>query len=714
MSEWAVELRPKTLDAMVGQETNREIIENWVKNNNLPNAVIFYGKSGSGKTTSSRIIPLLMDAELIELDAASHNGVDDARQINEQASRLSLTGKHKIFLIDEAHMLSNGAWNALLKSIEEPNSKIHFIFCIEENSLVETERGTVKVKDVLPTDKVFDGESFKQVKAVYNNGEKECIRITLANGQFIECTADHKIKVLQGSEEVWKEAQDLVIGNNLAVYHSYKNATSAGLSRAECWMLGHIIGDGSYDEHSVCLHASTSKLDGIQQAVSELIEEGILVGTAYSKRTIDNENFKEIQLHFGKKGAKWWLDKCGVNYYIGTGKAKTIPSSVYRMNKEEFMAFVDGWYAADGSMWLGSDFFDLSDKTPQISCSNSNLYQQLLTLLISHGFDARVFVSEKFAFDSSFIGDRLVQANNPPATIYLRKQSGYFNEPELRSLLYPGPKNRRGKEPGVRPLAKNCWRLYDPKRKIAPNMLDDYPHLQGNKWFTEIVKVEKIGVRTVYDLEVPESHCFVANNIVVHNCTTEYTKLPMTIRGRSRMLKFYSVPDEQLKEYAQAVLEHKGYELSDDVLNLVVRQARGQVRDLLKLLQTVCEGKLNDIGKLKKFLAIPDSNGMRNFIAAILTNTPKNGIKILNGINTDLLEWITALQAHIYEILEDKYGIREINCGNDITTHQKIKSFEEKFTDRQFGALLTELNKIQRADTAYAQLYALLFKGISI
>ena len=67
-------------------------------------------------------------AEVIELDAASNNGVDDARSIKDIASKLALTGKHKIIIIDEAHMLSKAAWNSLLKAIEEPNDKTHFIF----------------------------------------------------------------------------------------------------------------------------------------------------------------------------------------------------------------------------------------------------------------------------------------------------------------------------------------------------------------------------------------------------------------------------------------------------------------------------------------------------------------------------------------------------------------------------------------------------------
>ena len=661
-------------------------------------------------TTLARMLGLLANAEVIELDAASHNSVDDARQINELAGRLSLTGRHKRFLIDEAHQLSTAAFNVLLKNIEEPNPKVHFIFCMSEDSLVETERGTLKIKDVLPTDRVFDGKSFKQVKAVYNNGQRECLRITLANGQTIDCTPDHKIKVLQGLHEVWREAKDLVVGNNLAVYHSYKAQTSAGLSRAECWMLGHMIGDGSYDQHGVCLHASTSKLDGILRAVSELIEQGILVDTAFSKRTIDNPNFKEIQLHFGAKGPKEWLDKCGVDYnYMGSGRQKHLPTSVYSMSKEEFMSFVAGWYEADGSIWKYYSFFDLSEGTPQLSCYNESLYKDLLTLLISHGFDARIFIDKKSMEGVGYIGEREVRPTKPSASVYLRKHSGYFNEPALREYLlehssYTNYKNER---------IVSATALKDSRRRISPEMLSTLPELSGNKWFTQIVKIEPIGIKTVYDLEVPESHCFVANNVVVHNCTTEYAKLPLTIRGRSRMLKFYSIPREQQVEYAKAVLEHEGYTLSDDVIDLVVDQSNGQMRDLLKLLQTTCEAKLDSIEKLKKFLAIPDNKGMRNFINAVLSGNPKNGVKVLNEIDTDLLEWIAALQKHIYQLLEDKYGITPINT-KDITTYNKIKALENKFTDRQFGALLTELNKINRAETAYAQLYALLFRGIDV
>lgn len=321
--EWAVELRPTELDKMLGMQVNGKIVQGWIDNDAIPNSVIFYGKSGTGKTTLSRAIAHLVGAELVELDAASHNGVDDARQINELASRLSLTGTHKIFLIDEAHMLTTAAFNALLKNIEEPNPKCHF----------------------------------------------------------------------------------------------------------------------------------------------------------------------------------FWA-------------------------------------------------------------------------------------------------------------------------------------------------------------------------------------------------------------------TTDYSKLPNTIKGRSRMLKFYSVPKEELKDYALAVLEYKGYTLKDEVIDIIVSRSYGQVRDMLKLLQTACEGNLNSVDAISKFLAIPDSKGMRTFINGVLSHAPKTALSVLLGINTDLIEWVRALQTHIYELLEDKYGVKQIYVGDNITLKNQIQTVQNKFTDKQFGALLSALNKITSPDTAFAELYALLFKGV--
>ena len=321
MNDWALKYRPKKLNELVGQDVNKEILSTLVAENKLFNAMIFYGRSGCGKTTTARILVNELDAESVELDAASNNGVDDARNIKDIASKLALTGRHKVITIDEAHMLSKAAWNALLKAIEEPNEKTHFVFC-----------------------------------------------------------------------------------------------------------------------------------------------------------------------------------------------------------------------------------------------------------------------------------------------------------------------------------------------------------------------------------------------------TTEYTAIPATIRGRSQMFKFYSIPRETLKEYAKHILQLEGSELDDDCIDLIVRESKGQVRDLLKLLQVASEQGLKTEEKLRRFLAIPDTRGMGAYIDAVLSGNAKMAVKVLKGLSTDLLEWRNRLEQLVYEVLEDRFEIEELSYP--IAQTSKLRQLGANYTPKQFGKLLDFLLKITKAETAYQLLYVLAVEGI--
>ena len=321
MEDWALKYRPERLSDLVGQEVNQEILSGLVEQGKLFNAMIFYGRSGCGKTTTARILVNELNAEKIELDAASNNGVDDARNIKDIASKLALTGRKKIIIIDEAHMLSKAAWNALLKAIEEPNDKTHFIFC-----------------------------------------------------------------------------------------------------------------------------------------------------------------------------------------------------------------------------------------------------------------------------------------------------------------------------------------------------------------------------------------------------TTEYVAIPTTIRGRSQMFKFYSIPRETLIEYAKKIIEKEKYKLQDDCIELIVKESKGQVRDLLKLLQVACEQHFTTAEKLSKFLALPDTKGMGAFIEGVLGNNSKLAVRVLKSLNTDLLEWRNKLEELVYEILEDKYEVSELSYS--ITQTAKLRELGQKYSPKQFGKFLDYLIRINRADNAYQLFYVLATLGV--
>ena len=143
--------RPQKLDDVLGQETNVEILKNAAKAGRLGQAYIFYGARGTGKTTTARLIAKLLNCEkrrtdpefaqlgepcnecreclaidaqnsfdVIEIDAASNRGIDEIRNLKENIRTSPASAEHKVYIIDEAHMLTGAAFNALLKTLEEP------------------------------------------------------------------------------------------------------------------------------------------------------------------------------------------------------------------------------------------------------------------------------------------------------------------------------------------------------------------------------------------------------------------------------------------------------------------------------------------------------------------------------------------------------------------------------------------------------------------
>ena len=130
MDGWSIKYRPRSLSEVIGQKVNIELLVDRLSN--PYQTMIFYGSSGCGKTTTARALANDLKAELIELDAAANNSVDNAREILEYVGRRALSGSYKFVVLDECHLLSRQAWNALLKTIEEPPRKVVFIFCTTE------------------------------------------------------------------------------------------------------------------------------------------------------------------------------------------------------------------------------------------------------------------------------------------------------------------------------------------------------------------------------------------------------------------------------------------------------------------------------------------------------------------------------------------------------------------------------------------------------
>ena len=132
MKTLAVKYRPQTWDDVTEQSSTKIILQQQLESGEVKNAYLFCGPAGCGKTTCARIFANEInkgEGNPIELDAASNNGVDDVRNIIQQAKTKSINSEYKIFIIDECHALSNSAWQAMLKIIEEPPAKSIFLFC---------------------------------------------------------------------------------------------------------------------------------------------------------------------------------------------------------------------------------------------------------------------------------------------------------------------------------------------------------------------------------------------------------------------------------------------------------------------------------------------------------------------------------------------------------------------------------------------------------
>ena len=153
----ALKYRPQTFEDLIGQDVVAETISNSIKANKVPNAYLFTGIRGIGKTTTARIVAKSLNCtngidslckdklcencssitnsnhiDVLEMDAASKTGVDDVRDLIEFSRYGPTIAKYKIFIIDEVHMLSKQAFNALLKTLEEPPEYLKFIFATTE------------------------------------------------------------------------------------------------------------------------------------------------------------------------------------------------------------------------------------------------------------------------------------------------------------------------------------------------------------------------------------------------------------------------------------------------------------------------------------------------------------------------------------------------------------------------------------------------------
>jgi len=213
----ASEYRPKDFSDMIGQDAIVKTLSNAIKNDKIPQALLFCGPRGVGKTSCARILAKQInnleenfEYNIFELDAASNNSVEDIRSITDQIRIPPQIGKYKVYIIDEVHMLSNAAFNAFLKSLEEPPKHVVFILATtEKNKIIPT---------ILSRCQIYD---FKKV---------DVVDIT----QLLkDICADKKIKFDENSLSLIAEKSDGSIRDSLSMFDRLVSFTDSNLTMNE-------------------------------------------------------------------------------------------------------------------------------------------------------------------------------------------------------------------------------------------------------------------------------------------------------------------------------------------------------------------------------------------------------------------------------------------------------------------------------------------------
>ena len=186
--------RPKTLSEVVGQEQITDILSKSLKSGKLAHAYLFIGPRGTGKTSVARILAHEINGfkyeleddylDIIEIDAASNTGVDNIRDLREKAIIAPTKGKYKVYIIDEVHMLSKSAFNALLKTLEEPPEHVIFIMATTDAYKVPV---TITSRSQSFTFKLADPSTmFEYLKSVAKkekiNIDDEALKIVVKRG----------------------------------------------------------------------------------------------------------------------------------------------------------------------------------------------------------------------------------------------------------------------------------------------------------------------------------------------------------------------------------------------------------------------------------------------------------------------------------------------------------------------------------------------------
>lgn len=229
--------RPLKFDEVIGQDHIVKAISGALESGKVSHAYLLCGPRGTGKTTIARIIASELGTspnDIYEMDAASNRGIDDIRSIRESVSTMPFDSKYKVYILDEVHMFTKDAWNALLKTIEEPPAHVIFILAtteiekVPETILSRCQSFTFKK----PTDAVLSSVVVSVAKRegyTLEEGGAELVAL-LANGAFRDAlgTLQKVISFTKGKKISLKEIEEVTGAPQVTLVDSFLLALKEG------------------------------------------------------------------------------------------------------------------------------------------------------------------------------------------------------------------------------------------------------------------------------------------------------------------------------------------------------------------------------------------------------------------------------------------------------------------------------------------------------
>jgi intein/homing endonuclease len=365
--------------------------------------------------------------------------------------------------------------------------------CITKDSWITTSKGAFQVKDLIGKqfEAIVDGKKYSSTeKGFFYTGEKDVYEVETVEGFKIKSTLNHKFLIQENKELVWKELDELEIGDKIVIHNHEKNTWEGNGTFGEGWLLGNLFGDGVIGKHSSCLDYWGNTSNDMKNIAVDIIrnEESI-------KKRSDLRGGRCDAFGYEKNR----VTSTGVNIlandydFTHDGIGKHFGEKIEKTSSDFYKGFIRGWFDADGSV-QGNIQKGFSVRLSSISLKELEIVQRMLL---------RLGIYSKIYKDRRPEGLRLLPDSN-------RVLKEYFCQ-TLHELV----------------ISRDCIQkfndiigFYDEEKQNKLNMVvNSYTRTPyKTNYIATIKSVDFVKKEDVYDCTINEIHAFDANGFYVHNC----------------------------------------------------------------------------------------------------------------------------------------------------------------------------------------------------